>query len=195
MSVPSAIPTTFNNNLLRIVTQLSTNNPSCYSIRGSNTVTFTNVSESILNKIFDQEQQLDGYSGGSFIHVTITDIQTSVSANGSNNVTTTQRYNSVILKHSSQQINFNSAIGVNSVVADLGSKTADVRYKINNGNTIGDVVDYSTAPFGGQSTNGVEKLISGAFVSTIYTPPGAASILAGPGYCPMPGSNPITYTP
>lgn len=184
----SANAVSFNNNLIKIVSQLSTSNPSCYSIKGNNTVCFHGVSETVLNNIFGLELDPNGYSGGSFIHCVITDIHTNVSANGTNNLTTTQRYNPVILKHASQQINFNSATASNTVIQNIGTKSDDVRYKINNGATIGSVIDYATAPFGGQSTQGVEKYLSGAFVSTIFTPPGASSILAGPSsFRHMPG--------
>jgi hypothetical protein len=176
----SANPVTFNNNLIKIVSKLSTATPASYQIRGNNTIIYSGVSESVLNSIFDLQLDPNGYSGGSFIHHHITDIQTNVSASGNNNLTATQRYNLVILKHASQIINFNTATASNAVIENIGSLTDVPRYKINGGATVGSVIDYATAPFGSQSTQNIEKYISGVFISTTYTPPSAASILAGP---------------
>jgi hypothetical protein len=181
----------FNNNLTKIVSKLSTSNPSCYSIKGNNTVIFTGVSESVLATIFDLELDPNGYSGGSFITTVINDIQTNVSANGSNNVTTTQKYHKNVNNMSTQTINYNTAIAYNAVIESIGSQTDDARYKINGGSAIGGVIDYVTANFPGQTTENNQKYLSGAFVSTIFCPPGTASILVGPAAmpCPMPGFN------
>jgi hypothetical protein len=181
----------FNNNLTKIVSKLSTSNPSCYSIKGNNTVIFTGVSESVLATIFDLELDPNGYSGGSFITTVINDIQTNVSANGSNNVTTTQKYHKNVNNMSTQTINYNTAIAYNAVIESIGSQTDDARYKINGGSAIGGVIDYVTANFPGQTTENNQKYLSGAFVSTIFCPPGTASILVGPASmpCPMPGFN------
>jgi hypothetical protein len=187
----------FNNNLTKIVSKLSTSNPSCYSIKGNNTVIFTGVSEGVLASIFDLELDPNGYSGGSFITTVINDLQTNVSANGTNNVTTTQKYHKNVNNMSTQTINYNTAISYNAVIDSIGSQTDDARYKINGGSAIGGVIDYVTANFTGQTTENNQKYLSGAFVSTIFCPPGTASILVGPASmpCAMPGRNPDTYTP
>uniref|UniRef100_A0A6C0DL89 Uncharacterized protein n=1 Tax=viral metagenome TaxID=1070528 RepID=A0A6C0DL89_9ZZZZ len=195
MSGASANPVSFNNNLTKIIAQLSTTNPSSYQIKGNNTVTFHGVSETILNSIFALQLDPNAYSGGSFITTVISDIQTNVSANGTNNINTTQRYVPTINRYVSQEINYNTAQASNAVIQNIGSQTDTPRYQINNGKTIGTVIDYATSPFPTQSTQNVQKYLSGAFISSIFTPSGAASILAGPAACSMPGSNPNTYTP
>jgi hypothetical protein len=196
MSGASAQIVGFNNNLTKIVAKLNTSNPSCYTIKGNNTVVFWGVSEAILNSIFDLELDPNGYSGGSFITTVINDLQTNVSASGTNNITTTQKYHKNVNNMSSQTINFNTAISYNAVIESIGT-LGDVRYKINNGTVIGDVVDYQTASFGSQSTQNQQKYLSGAFISTIFCPPGTTSILVGPASmpCQMMGRNPNTYTP
>lgn len=197
MSGASAQIVGFNNNLTKIVAKLNTSNPSCYTIKGNNTVVFWGISESILNSIFDLELDPNGYSGGSFITTVINDLQTNVSASGSNNITTTQKYHKNVNNMSSQTINFNTAISYNAVIESIGT-LGDVRYKINGGTVIGNVVDYQTASFGSQSTQNQQKYLSGAFISTIFCPPGTASILVGPASmpCPMPGFHGTgTYTP
>jgi len=188
MSGASAQIVGFNNNLTKIVAKLNTSNPSCYTIKGNNTVVFWGVSEAVLNSIFALDLDPNGYSGGSFITTVINDLQTNVSASGTNNITTTQKYHKNVNNMSSQTINFNTAISYNAVIESIGT-SGDVRYQINGGTVIGDVVDYQTASFGSQSTQNQQKYLSGAFISTIFCPPGTASILVGPASmpCPMPG--------
>jgi hypothetical protein len=189
MSAASAQIVGFNNNLTKIVAKLSTSNPSCYTIKGNNTVVFWGVSEAVLATIFALELDPNGYSGGSFITTIINDLQTNVSASGNNNITATQKYHRNVTNMSSQTINYNTAISYNAVIDTIGTG-GDARYKINGGSTVGSVIDYVTANFSGQTTVNQQKYISGAFISTIFCPPGTASILVGPASmpCPAPGS-------
>lgn len=174
----------FNNNLTKIVAQLNTTYPGCYSIKGNNTVVFTNISEDTFNKITALKLDPNGYSGGSFISTFISDVQTSVNSSNSTSsstVTTTQRYHKNVNAIASMQINFLTSTSYNTVIQDIEVDDPK-RYQIADGETFGEVYDYNTAKFGVQSTDGVEKLISGMFVSTIFCPPGSTSILACPPY-------------
>jgi len=193
----------FNNNLTKIVSQLNLSNPSSYAIRGNNTVLFFGVSEDVINSIFSLKLDPNGFSGGSFINTVISDLRTNVSASGTNNVSQTQTYNKNVTNMSSQQINYNTAQSYNNVIQLVNATGIDgsgnlIRYKINGGQPIGNQIDNVTAPFPTHSTNGVQKSLSGAFISTIFCPPNVAGILTGPaagGPSSLMGSNSNTYTP
>jgi hypothetical protein len=169
---------TFNSNFSKIISQLNTANPTGgYTIEGNDTILFYNISEKIINDIFLLNLDPNPYSGGSFITTTISDIQTNVNSNNTNDITTIQHYHTLICNYSSQQINYNTSLSYNNVIQNVGTGALDLRYNINNGLSIGTPIDYATTPFPNQSTLNVQKLLSGSFVSSTYTPPNAASIL------------------
>ena len=175
---------TFNSNFAKIIALLNTANPTGgYTIEGNDTICFTNISESTCDAIFGLDMDPNPYSGGSFITLTISDILTNVNSNNTTDVTTVQTYHPVICDHSSRQANYNTALSYNAVIQNVGTGALDLRYKINNGVSIGSVIDYATAPFTSQSSQNVQKLISGSVISSTYTPANASSILVNPMAC------------
>jgi hypothetical protein len=171
----------YSSNFAKIISQLNIANPSAgYTIEGNDRINFTNISEQTCDAILGLDLDPNPATGGSFITMEISDIQTNVNSNGTNNINTIQHYHSVICDHSSMQTNYQTALSFNSVIQNIGSGSIDVRYKINAGNTIGSVIDYATSPFASQSTQNVEKLLSGSFTTNPYTPPHVSSILVNP---------------
>jgi len=172
------VVTTFNSNFSKIISQLNTANPlGRYTIDENNRIQFKNISENTLNNIFTLDLDPNPYSGGSFITTIISDIQTNVNSNNTNDINAIQHYSPLICDYSSQEINYQTALSYNSVIQNVGTGALDLRYNINNGVSVGTQIDYATAPFQSQSTLNVQKLLSGSFISTTYTPPNASSIL------------------
>jgi hypothetical protein len=179
----------FSSNFAKVIAFLNTVNPSGgYTIEGNDRINFTNISEQTCDAILGLDLDPNPATGGSFITMEISNIQTNVNSNNTNNINTTQCYHPVICDHSSMQINYQTAVSFNSVIQNIGSGNNDVRYRINGGSPIGGIIDYTTSPFTSQSTQNVEKFLSGSFTSSPYTPPDVSSILVNPMGSNMGGS-------
>ena len=162
------------NNLRFICSRLLTSGVGSVVTHNANSVTVSRTTENDLNDIISN---LPLSATDSFIQLNITDIETSVNAYGSTNVTSTQIYNDLINKFSSQQVNFNSNTAYLSALKTLNTSNPNPTYYLNNSQTIGSVVDNSTSFFGNTSTANKEKLLTVTFYSTQYPSVGCVSIL------------------
>jgi len=175
--IQSVMPTVTapGNNLRFICSRLLSSGVGSVVTHNANSVTVSRATESDLNDIISN---LPLSATDSFIQLNITDIETSVSAYGTTNVSSTQIYNDLINKFSSQQVNFNSNTAYLNALKTLNTSNPNPTYYLNNSKTIGSVVDNSTGFFGNSSTENIEKLMTVSFYATQYPSVGCVSILA-----------------